>query len=118
MLAGVADAVLPAVLSLLRSRSREVIKAVLGFVKVRLVHCAAEVKHVNGCGCLCSFKALVPVRLCVHSVCIVGWAILHRLRVCWNCMRTIGGQLVHPVRVDNDASQPPGWMLLDTSSAR
>ncbi len=37
VLAGVADAVLPAVLSLLRSRSREVIKAVLGFVKVRLV---------------------------------------------------------------------------------
>ncbi len=37
MLAGVADAVLPAVLSLLRSRSREVIKAVLGFVKVRFV---------------------------------------------------------------------------------
>jgi hypothetical protein len=36
VLAGVADAVLPAVLSLLRSRSREVIKAVLGFVKVRL----------------------------------------------------------------------------------
>ena len=36
MLAGVADAVLPAVLSLLRSRSREVIKAVLGFVKVRM----------------------------------------------------------------------------------
>ena len=34
MLSGVADAVLPAVLSLLRSRSREVIKAVLGFVKV------------------------------------------------------------------------------------
>jgi len=37
VLAGVADAVLPAVLSLLRSRSREVIKAVLGFVKVRFV---------------------------------------------------------------------------------
>ena len=34
-LGGVAPALLPAVLTLLRSKSREVVKAVLGFVKVR-----------------------------------------------------------------------------------
>ena len=32
--AGVAPALLPAVLSLLRTKSREVVKSVLGFVKV------------------------------------------------------------------------------------
>ena len=55
MLAGVADAVLPAVLSLLRSRSREVIKAVLGFVKVRLVQSG------------CFPKTLPPLLLVLHS---------------------------------------------------
>ena len=36
--AGVAPALLPAVLSLLRTKSREVVKSVLGFVKVTACH--------------------------------------------------------------------------------
>lgn len=48
-LEGVVGRLLPAVLLLLRSHSREVIKAVLGFIKVRSTACHQLL--VAGCAC-------------------------------------------------------------------
>jgi ribosomal RNA-processing protein 12 len=55
-LGGVAPTLLPAVLMLLRTKSREVVKSVLGFVKVR----SPVLLAMAQCGVCCTVMALLP----------------------------------------------------------
>lgn len=73
-LEGVVGRLLPAVLLLFRSQSREIIKAVLGFVKVRLLFGLVVLHHLLVGGCViiidaCLINHCAPTRDPFHAYC-------------------------------------------------